>query len=241
MEINCFSVTFWFNIYKKHNEILEVFQKELKDEYKAFNVFNYTNNLIAPIIKGINSEKKTNMVFSQINLQYNMDNVSLKDLDDFKLKTQKLFDILTANNIEVAHTSVYINGEYKDDNALENISKNTISEGFKTSDLVDISLKLGKKHEDLFYKIAVILNKKQVKLPQKLDENNEQVPLPLISWNGALVEKEIIEFSYEINDKYSFDFTKNYHTTEFYLNKMLYILMQDFENDIESVLKEGKF
>ena len=32
-----------------------------------------------------------------------------------------------------------------------------------------------------------------------------------------LVENEIIDISYEINDKYSFDFTKNYHTTEFYL------------------------
>ena len=67
------------------------------------------------------------------------------------------------------------------------------------------------------------------------------MPIPLISWNGAFVENEIIDISYEINDKYSFDFTKNYHTTEFFLNKMLYLLESNYENDIKSLLEEGIF
>lgn len=241
MKLNFLSVTFWFNIYKKHNDILKTLQEELKDEYKTFSVLNYTNNLIAPVIKAVNSEKKTNISFSQINLQYNMDEVDLNDIENFKLKTQKLFDILSSNEIEIAHTSLFVNGEFKEDDALKIISEKTIASGLRTNDLVDMSLKLGKKHEDIFYKIVTILNKKQVKLTQKLDDNNHPIPLPLISWNGSLIEKEIIEFSYEINDKYSFDFTKNYHTTDFYLNKLLYVFIHDFENDIDSIINKGSF
>ena len=57
----------------------------------------------------------------------------------------------------------------------------------------------------------------------------------------AILENEIIDISYEINDKYSFDFTKNYHTTEFFLNKMLYVLEQDLEKDINNLIYKGVF
>ena len=67
------------------------------------------------------------------------------------------------------------------------------------------------------------------------------MPLPLTSWYGAKDDGEIIEISYEINDKYSFDFTKNYHTTEFYLNKMIYVFESDLESDIDLVIKKGEF
>lgn len=240
MNINYFSVTFWFNIYDKHKDILEILQKELKDEYNNFNILNYTNNLIAPILTAINSQKKTNLSFSQINLQYNMDKVSLNDLNEFKEKTLNLFEILTSNGIEIAHSAIFVNGEIVDENALYNITKNTMSKKLCSENLVDMTLKLGIKHEDLFYKIITLLNKKQIKLPQKIDELGRPIPIPLISWNGAFIENEIIEISYEINDKYLFDFTKNYHTTEFYLNKMLYILNENFESDIQNIIENGE-
>lgn len=240
MKINCFSVTFWFNIFDKHSDMLNLLQEEMKDEYSKFNIFNYTDNLVAPIITAINNKKMTNISFSQINLQYNMDKVSLDDFDTFQEKILKLFDILIENDIEVAHSAIFVNGEIIDDEALKTITQNTIKSEI-CDDLVDLTLKVGKKHEDLFYKIITILNKKQIKLPQKLDKNGKIVPIPLISWNGALVENEIIDISYEINDKYLFDFTKNYKTTEFHINKMLYILKEDMQNDIVSILKNGNF
>ena len=49
------------------------------------------------------------------------------------------------------------------------------------------------------------------------------------------------DISYEINDKYSFDFTKNYHTTEFFLNKMLYLLENNYESDVKNLLEKGNF
>lgn len=241
MKINCFSVTFWFNIFDKHKDLLEIFQTELKDEYDNFKIFNYTENLIAPIITAVNNKKMTNISFSQINLQYNMDKVELSDMEKFKEKTLKIFELLTSNNIKIAHTAVFVNGEIVDDKALESIAKNTISKKIYSEDLIDISLKLGKKHEDLFYKIVTLLNKKQIKLPKQVDEKGRLIPIPLISWNGAFVENEIIDISYEINDKFSFDFTKNYNTTEFYLNKMLYILSEDLEIDINNIIKNGEF
>ncbi|MBE6156922.1 MAG: hypothetical protein E7161_04155 [Firmicutes bacterium] len=241
MKINCFSITFWFNIFDKHKDLLDDLQKELSNEYKKFNVFNYTDNLIAPVISAVDNERLTNISISQINLQYNMDKVELHDLDKFKEKALKLYELLTSNGMEISHTSVYVNGEIIDEKALAKITKNTISSKLCSEDLVDITLKLGKKHEDLFYKIITILNKKQMKLPKKVDEHGRLIPIPLISWNGALVENEIIDISYEINDKYSYDFTKNYHTTEFYLNKMLYILAENLESDIESIIDQGTF
>ena len=241
MKTNFFSVTFWFNIYDNHKEMLSVLQNDLKDEYSNYNINNYTNNYLNPIITAFNKELKTNMAFSQINFQYNMDNVSTNDLPLFKEKVLHLYEILINNGISILHTAIFVNAEIIDEDALKKISKNVISSSLVDDDLVDISLKIGKKHEDLFYKILTILNKKQIKLPQKVDELGRNIPIPLISWNGAMVENEIIEVSYEINDKYLFDYTSDYHTTEFYLNKMLYILENNLESDINDLLEKGYF
>ena len=241
MKINFFSITFWFNIFNEHNDILEEFQEALKDEYDKFNVFGISDNYVKPVISAINNKKKTNLSFSQINLQYNMDNVSLDNFDEFKEKSLQLLELLNNCDIEVLHTAIFINGELVDENALEKISKHTISSSLYDDNLIDMTLKLGKKHEDLFYKIVTILNKKQIKLPQKADSQGRMIPIPLISWNGSLIENELIDISYEINDKYLFDFTKDYHTTEFYLNKMLYILSENFTEDINNIIDKGIF
>ena len=241
MHINFFSVTFWFNIFNNHKEILEVLQKELNDEYRNFSIHNYTDNYVVPVITAINKERRTNLSFSQINFQYNMDQVTLNDLSTFKDKVLKIYDILTTNNIKVLHSAIFINGEIIDEKALNKITQSTLAKTMYNDDLVDVTLKIGKKHEDLFYKIVTILNKKQIKLPQMTDELGRHIPIPLISWHQAIFENEIVDISYEINDKYLFDYTNDYHTTEFYLNKMLYLLTENFESDIKNILEKGYF
>ena len=241
MKINCFSVTFWFNIFEEHSVVLESLQKSFNEEYSKFNVYNYTKNLINPIITAINNEKRTNISMSQINLQYNMDKVTFEDYEVFQNKVFKLFEILAENNITILHTSIFVNSELISENAFKKITQNTLVNIMQNDDFVDITLKLGKKHEDLFYKIITILNKKQMKLPKKVDEKGRLIPIPLISWNNSFVENEIIDISYEINDKYSYDFTKNYQTTEFNLTKMLFILKDTFKEDINSILEKGQF
>ena len=241
MNINCFSVTFWFNILSNPNELLNSLQVLLKDEYTKFELFNKSDNLLLPIIRSINGEKKTNIVITQVNLQYNMDNVSLDNIDEFKEKVLSLYDLLNKNNIKVLHTSLFVNAELVKEDALKSITKNTINKSLQNDDLVDMSLKLGKCYEELFYKIITVFNKKQIKLPKVVDEEGRAVPIPLISWNGALVENELLDISYEINDKYSYDFTKNYNTTEFYLNKMLFVLFDNLESDINNIIDNGKF
>ena len=241
MKINCFSITFWFNIFENHKEVLTLFQEKFNNEFSEFNIRTVDNNLLAPIITAINNEKKTNISMSQINLQYNMDKITIKDFEKFKNRALEIFEILSLANITVSHTALFINGEIVNENALEQIITNTLNNNLISEDLVDTTLKLGKKEEDLFYKIVTILNKKQIKLPKKVDELGRLIPIPLISWNGAFVENEIIDISYEINDKYSFDFTKNYHTTEFFLNKMLYLLENNYESDVKNLLEKGNF
>lgn len=213
----------------------------MSEEYNNFNVKSMDNNLLTPIISAFNNKKMTNISMSQINLQYNMDKVTMNDFYVFKTRALEIFEMLALANIEVAHTAIFISGEICDDKALEKITSNTLNSKIINEDLVDVTLKFGKKEEDLFYKIVTMLNKKQIKLPKKIDGFGRLVPIPLISWNGAFVEKEIIDVSYEINDKYSFDFTKNYHTTDFFLNKMLYMLENNYESDIHNLLETGIF
>lgn len=240
MNINCLSVTFWFNIYDEHLNFLETLRNTLKDEYQNFNINSKTNNLLMPIITAISNEKKTNLTMSQINLQYNMDNVSWEDFPSFKETVLNIFEILQEKSVEVMHTALFINGEFIENAALEKLTNSILNENLNNNDLVDASIKIGKKEEDLFYKVITILNKKQIKLPKKVDNLGRVIPIPLISWNGSLIENEIIEVSYELNDKYSFDFTKNYHTTEFYLNKMLYLLENNYHSDIQNLIENGK-
>ena len=242
MNLNFLSITFWFNIYDDYTDLLKDLSSELNDEFKNFNVLNEENdNLFTPVISGISENHQTNLAISKINLQYNMRNVNFEMIPLFKEKALKLFDILDNNDVDILHTEIYSSGEMLIDKALNYITKNTINKKIYNDDLIDVYLRLGKKHEDLFYKIISILNKKQVKLPKKVNENNISIPLPLISWHDAEIENEIIEISYEINDKYSFDFTKGYHTTVFHLNKMLYILENDIKSDVDNLIKKGEF
>lgn len=239
MKINCFSVTFWFNILDNSSELLEALQSEVK-EYQKYEVYNITNNLLSPIISGVNNDLKTNIVLSQINLQYNMNNVSLDDVNMIKEKVLTLFNMLQNNNIKILHTALFINSEMIQDNSLDKIDK-LLNKKLKSSELLDVSVKLSKCYEEIFYKIITIFNKKQIKLPRVLDDNGREVPIPLISFNGSFVENELIDISYEINDKYLFDSTKNYSTSDSYLNKMLYVLFDDYESDIDKLLEKGEF
>ena len=239
MKINCFSVTFWFNILDNSSELLEALQSEVK-EYQKYEVYNITNNLLSPIISGVNNDLKTNIVLSQINLQYNMNNVSLDDVNMIKEKVLTLFNMLQNNNIKILHTALFINSEMIQDNSLDKIDK-LLNKKLKNSELLDVSVKLSKCYEEIFYKIITIFNKKQIKLPRVLDDNGREVPIPLISFNGSFVENELIDISYEINDKYLFDSTKNYSTSDSYLNKMLYVLFDDYESDIDKLLEKGEF
>ena len=236
MKLNCFSITFWFNIFKNHQEILETIQNFFKDEYDKYDVFNITDNLLAPVITAINDNKMTNMGMSQLNLQYNMDKVTWEDFPKFREKVLSLFETLEEYGLTILHTAIFINGELAIDNALEKIIKHSLNKS-----LIDVSLKLGKKEEDLFYKVINILNKKQLKLAEKYDEQGNLIPVPVVSWYDAMACQDLLDIAYEINDKYSFDFTKNYHTTEFYLNKMLYILENNFLSDVDNLLDKGKF
>ena len=188
MKYNFFGVTFWFNIYENHTEILNVFKERLSDEYQEFNLRTLDKNLINPVLIAVNNELRTNIRMSQINFQYTMDKVEKKDLERFKERVLELFSILKEQNVDILHTSVCLNAEFVDDDAIDKLT-NLLNPKYTNDYLVDASFKVGKKEEDLFYKIISLTNKKQIKLPRVVDEQNRAVPIPLISWNGSLIVK----------------------------------------------------
>ncbi len=242
MKINYLSITFWFEVFTNHDTLITPLKEVFQNEFETYSVrSDLSNNLLIPIVTAINSKMITNISVSQINLQYNIDKIDFNDFSSFNEKILNLYDALINSGVKILHTSSYINVEMEDDYPLEKITKNIITKKLCSEDLVDVSLKFGKKHEDLFYKIINVLNKKQIKIINKFDENGRNIPIPLVSWNDSKVEREIIEIQYEINDKYSFDHTKDYHTTEFYLNKMLYLLENDLKDDINNLIEKGEF
>ena len=153
MKINFISITFWFNIYDDLEKALYKFQNNLGDEFTSFNIKKPNNNLFEPLINSINKEKKSSLFMSPINLQYNIDLFSMGKFNEFKNRVMQLFEILIDLKIEVLHTAVCINSEMVVDNALNLLTNNTINKNIVTEDLVDATLKFGKKEEDLFYKI----------------------------------------------------------------------------------------
>lgn len=239
MKINYMSVIFWFNTFENHKEILEEMEKTFQKIVTNFEIYDDTDNLLNPVVVGYNTKTKTEIIFSKINLQLAIDFLEWDKISNFKEQALQIFDFLTDHDIEVLHSSVIFNGEMVDKKALDSVTKKTLNPSLISDDLVDVTLKVGAKYEDLFYKVITILNKKQLNLPKKVDDFGHLVPIPLISWYNSEFKNELIEINYEINDKYSFDTTNNYHTTTFYLNKLLYVLENDLKNDVNNLIENG--
>ena len=239
MNSNFLSVTFWFNIIEVEEKFIEIFRSNLKDEFSEFKFFEEdSHDYYKPKLTAFNTKTHNNLTFSPINLQYNMETV---DIDKFYENVLKLYDILSDNGIKVMHSAIYAHNEILKDDALNEIAQKTITSSLKTKDLVDLNLKFGKNYDDAFYKIISIMNKKQLEIPRVFDELHREVPVPLIPWNKSVEKSEVIDISYEINDKLSFDTASNYYTESAYLNKMLYILKNDMADDINKLIYEGKF
>ncbi len=238
MRLNYLSVTFWFNYFDDHSKFIEIINKYLENEFEEHKLLENTDNYFQPILTFANNKTKSNILFSKINLQYNMD---LPDLAKFQKNVLAIYEALTENGIEILHTALFTEGEMQCRNALTHVTQNIVNSKILSSDLVDANFKFGKKYDDIFYKIISLMNKSKIDIPRNLDVNNNITPMPLVSWKDVNIKEEIIEFFYEINDKLSFDSTFNYHTIESYLNKMLYILKNDMQNDIKNLIDKGEF
>ena len=166
--------------------------------------------------------------------------MELIDRNKFSDIALKIYEMLVDNGIVVMHTAIYAEVELVDNNALKTITQNLLNSSISGQDLIDVNLHFGIKCEDAFYKIISLMNKRQIELPRKYDSLNREIPIPLISWMDATLKDEVIDISYEINDKLLFDTEKNYHTELAYLNKMLYILKNNLEDDINSLINKGK-
>lgn len=236
MKIQHFGVTFWFNIYDDFNILLESLKDTLKDEFNSFNYNNIDSNLLMPVITSVNNDLRRNVHVTQISAQYNMDDVSFDDLDLFKEKAILLFDTLTKNDIKILYSSVVVNSQLESDDSLKLISNNILNKKIITDDLIESSIKIATKVDDQFYKVINLSNNKEIKITKKVDEKNRPVPIPLISLNGSFVERECVMIDYELNDRYLYDFTKDYNTTEFHLNKMLFLIKENYKNDVNNLI-----
>lgn len=239
MQINYLSFILWFNLYDNHKDLLDILAKELKSEYKTLNYNAPGDNVFEPVIMAINEEERTNLQMSRINIQYNMDLIRDNDIDTFKERVLKLYNILVDNGVDPLYNAVLSGVEVNVDFSTE-VLKKLFNKNFQDERVVDLTAKVGSVYDDMYYKIMNISNNKHIKVPQKFDDEGRNIPLPLISFNGCVTEYESVLVGYEINDKYSYDFTKNYRTSEFHLNKMLHLLKDDMLDDISAIVEKGE-
>ena len=237
MVTNYFTVIFWYDFFDNYMDYFEDLKKLFKNEYDNINILN---NEIAdetqPVISAYNNDLKTNFSFSKIFLQYSQDNHKFSDFKQFYNKCLEIFNYLEACNIKVKHTSIIVSLDKQLDLSNEQYLSNMLNNDFIDSNIVDFSFKFGKKVDDQFYKIIKLFNKKKISIPYITDEKSRKMPIPLISWKEMEIGEEFYEFNYELNDKYLFDNEKDYNTTEFYLNKMLYIIENNLEDDLKKIV-----
>lgn len=239
MKNNYLTVIFWFNIFDKHTLFLDNLRLLFKEEFNNYTINNFSGNILTPVLNANNPETKTSFSMSQINFQYVSENV--KNIGEIKEKMLELFETFKKNDIKILHTSIILNGEIDDSLTKVDFAKTMLNKNYDPDNLVDFTIRIGNKYEDLFYKIINVSNRTQLKIPQKRDDAGHVIPIPLVSWKNAILGKETLEINYEINDKYLFDNQKDYLTTEFYLNKMFFVLENDYHDDVDNLINSGKF
>ena len=100
-----------------------------------------------------------------------------------------------------------------------------------------MNLKFTSLVDEQYTETIQIINNKKVELTKIVDEKDREIPFNLLSLGDLNIVDEGFLFEYELTDRYLYDTNKNYNTTEFHVNKILYTIKDNFENEVERYLK----
>ena len=245
MKNNNITVTFWFNEIRNVKEVRDIFDEKLSDYFNPFNLTG-TPLEVDPIVPRIVSNTKgghTTLQFSLINLQLNtvFDNKFNFDINKcieyVKEKACKVLKTLKDDvNIEVLYSAIFLNCDKDSEFPLQEITDNY---NVTLSNKVDeIGLRFSEVIDDNYYFITSLNNSSVVSITKKIEpgQQPQRIVLPLISKREMCIEKEIISYAFEINDKYKYDTVDGSRTT----NKSINDMFEIFLNKIISINSDRK-
>ena len=245
MKNNNITVTFWFNEIRNVKEVRDKFDEKLSDYFNPFNLTGAPLE-VDPIVPRIVSKTKgghTTLQFSLINLQLNtsFDNEFNFDINKcieyVKEKAYKVFKILKEDvNIEVLYSAIFLNCDKDSESPLQEIAdRYNISLNNKTE---EIGLRFSEVVNDKYYFITSLNNSSVVSITKKIEpgQQPQRIVLPLISKKEMCIEKEIISYTFEINDKYEYNTIDKCHTT----NESITDMFEIFLNKIISINSDSK-
>lgn len=223
MNYNSMIVTFWFDEINDFKSIQTALDENMKDYFSPFNLTGIPSNFdpIVPRIISTTLGGHTTFNMSKVNvqLQTNFDKEFVSDFekcyDYVKEKTLKVFDILTNKcSLKILYSAIVVNCEYETENPVSRI----VSELFNANKWADRECcELGIKYSTIlnekYYSITCLNDAKVVSFTKKVEPGTVQnIVFPLIPQREVTIDKKVISFVEEINDKYSFDTVENYNT-----------------------------
>lgn len=234
MKNNNITITFWFNEIKDVKEVRNKFDEKLSDDFNPFNLTGVGLD-VDPIVPRIISNTKgrhTNLQCSLINLQLNtiFDNNFNYDinkcLDYTKEKALKVLKILKDEiGIEILYSAIFLNCERDSENPIEEVFKQYNIN--LNNEVKEIGLRFSELIENKYYFITSLNNSSVVSITKKIEPNSQpqRIVIPLISKREMTIEKEIVSYSFEINDKYDYDTAEGYNVSTDAITDMFKIFL----------------
>ena len=230
-------VYFWFDICDEGESLLNSLNDKFNHVFKTFH-YEETDeqDIFSPVISGYDKEKKSSMSVSRICCQYHLEDLTDKSIDTFRNNSLELFNILEDNNIKILYTSANMSAIRKHDLPLEELKK-IFKSDIDFKDLLEMNLKFTSLVDEQYTETIQIINNKKVELTKIVDSKDREIPFNLLSLGDLSIVDEGFLFEYELSDRYLFDTTRNYNTTEFHVNKILYTIKDNFESEVARYLK----
>ncbi len=214
------NISYWFKELKFHPKEKI---KELEDEFKNIidRPFLYNNEEVGrlisfPRIEGISSDKIYNFNMSLINANLNILINNLENDDVILLineKVQLIFDILKeVYDLDIIYTSIKLQIVNND-----NIQVFKEKLNLKDNRYEDLSFKRGFIKDNYYINYIISSSKEYTFNIERSDNTLEQDMFDrtlLISLSDAKLNKEFTSILIEINDRYSYNSNKDYHTTK---------------------------
>lgn len=237
MKYNMMHVTFWFNEIDNVKEYQSILDDELKDYFSPFNLVGVPA-IVDPIIPRITSNTlggHTTFNMSKINAQIStrFDGEFVNDFDkcfDYvKEKAEKVFNVLINRcNLNILYSAIHVNSEYEETNPVEKIVKNIFNNNISSRKLSEVGVKLSEKLENNYYFVTTINDAKVVSFTKKIEQGvkNQNIIIPLIAEKDVTIEKTVLSFDIEINDKYSFNIYDDYNSSIDSFEKMFGIFLE---------------
>ena len=249
MKYNAMRVTFWFNEIDNFKELQNILDAELNKYFSPFNLTGVPSNF-DPIIPRINSNTlgghtifNMSKINAQISTSFDNDYVNnlTKCYEYVKQKAEEILNVLTQKcNINILYSAIQVNCEYEEKNPVEKILNNIFN---KDSDenYAEIGARFSKKIDDKYYYNISINDAKVVSFTKKIEQGSKSqtIIIPLIPEREVTVEKTVLAFVVEINDKYSYNQIGDYNTTKENFDNIFKICSEKMDELSKNVI-EGK-